>query len=116
LESGNEVLLNSFLENRQKIILSNYREKLRDVKDEDKLLKLAALRKVDNYFPEIRKIDDSTSELIELNCPVLKIAMKNGKACTLENRMFAALLDADVESVHKKIDGNGACRFIIRKR
>ncbi|MCL5787930.1 MAG: winged helix-turn-helix transcriptional regulator [Candidatus Thermoplasmatota archaeon] len=116
LESGNEVLLNSFLENRQKIILSNYREKLRDVKDEDKLLKLAALRKVDNYFPEIRKIDDSTSELIELNCPVLKIAMKNGKACTLENRMFAALLDADVESLHKKIDGNGACRFIIRKR
>jgi predicted ArsR family transcriptional regulator len=86
------------------------------VKEEDRLLKLATLRKVDNYFPEIRKIDDSTSELLELNCPILKIAMKNGKACSLESHMFGALLDADVDSVHKKINGNGACKFIIRKK
>lgn len=116
METGNENLLNSFLEKRQKTVLSDYREKLREVKEEDRLLKLATLRKVDNYFPEIRKIDDSTSELLELNCPILKIAMKNGKACSLESQMFGALLDADVDSVHKKINGNGACKFIIRKK
>lgn len=116
MESGNESLINSFLEERQKVVLSSYREKLKNVKDDDKLFKLAALRRVDNYFPEIRKIDENTSELIELNCPILKIAMKNGKACTLETTMFGALLEAHVESIHKKINGNGACRFIIRKQ
>ncbi|MCI2413005.1 MAG: winged helix-turn-helix transcriptional regulator [Thermoplasmatales archaeon] len=116
MENGNETLINSFLEQRQKIVLSRYREKLKNVRDEDKLMTLAALRKVDNYFPEIRKIDNNTSELVELNCPILKIAVKNGKACTLETSMFGALLEANVESIHKKINGNGACRFIIRKQ
>jgi predicted ArsR family transcriptional regulator len=115
-DNGNEEILNSFLRDRQIKTIGRYMEFLRNSSGNDRLLKLASLRKSDNYFPELRQVDDSTSELLELNCPILKVAMRNGYACSLENEMFSRVLDADVESMHKKINGMGACKFIIRAR
>ena len=115
-DNGNEEILNSFLRDRQIKTIGRYMAFLRNSSGNDRLLKLASLRKSDNYFPELRQVDDSTSELLELNCPILKVAMRNGYACSLENEMFSRVLDADVESMHKKINGMGACKFIIRAR
>ena len=115
-DTGNEEVLNSFLRERQKKNIAAYREVLRNSRGEERIMKLAALRKTDHYFPEVTHLDQDTSELVELNCPVLKIAMRNGYACALETEMFSLLLDADVKSLHKKIDGIGACKFLIRAR
>ncbi len=115
-DNGNEEILNSFLKERQKKTIGRYLEVLRNTSGTDRIMKLAFLRKSDNYFPELKQVDESTSELLELNCPILKVAMRNGYACTLENELFSRVLDADVESMHKKINGMGACKFIIRAR
>lgn len=116
IESGNETLLNRFLRDRQKKFLSIYREKLGHLTGDERIMKLASLRKADHYYPEVHKNNDSTTELLELNCPIFRVAKKNGVACSLENEMFEILLDSHIEATHKKIDGMGACRFLIHSR
>lgn len=115
LDSGHEEILNDFLKERFRAVRAEYLKRLSGKEGDLRIRELAKLRRNDNYYPEIRKMNDSTTELTEYNCPIFKIAEKNGMACHLEKVLFEDVLNMSVETKHRQVEGHGSCKFLIRK-
>ncbi|MEM3676216.1 MAG: metalloregulator ArsR/SmtB family transcription factor [Thermoplasmataceae archaeon] len=114
-DTGHEDILNDFLKERFKNTRIDYLKKLAGKDGDARIRELAKLRRNDNYYPEIRKINDGITELTEYNCPIFKIAEKNGFACQLEKVLFEEVLNMSVETRHRQVEGLGSCKFLIRK-
>ena len=76
---------------------------------------LAVLRRSADYYPEVKKSQENF-ELTEYNCPILSISKNFGIACSLETQMFSQVLDANVKSTHRQVNGYSACRFLISRK
>src|SRR5439155_11611 len=62
---------------------------------------------------EDKKHGSSKFEILEHNCPIIAIAENYWEACTVENEMFRKVLDVNVETTHRVVDGANVCRFLI---
>ncbi len=71
------------------------------------------LRDQEGYIAEDKKHGFSKFEILEHNCPIIAIAENYWEACTVENEMFRKVLDANVETTHRVVDGANVCRFLI---
>ncbi len=113
--SGNEELVEDFLRKRYESYRMRYETELFPVDGDGKIKKLLNLREKEDYMPELHKLSQTKYELLERNCPIFKIAAKYPVACSLEENLFSNVLEMDVESSHRQVDGSGICRFLIRK-
>jgi DeoR family suf operon transcriptional repressor len=104
-----------FLRNRYSEVEKFYKNALTSLTESQKVEKLAQLRQIENYFPELKKKGNDTFELLEFNCPIYRVANLFGEACSMERDLFKNVLDMDVESTHRQVNGFGTCRFLIRK-
>lgn len=115
-KTGNGKLAEDFLKERYIKVKDEYRERLSRVKPEKRVEELTRIREEENYFPELKSTGNGAFELLEYNCPIFRVADKFGIACSLETRMFASVLDSDVSSTHRQVDGSDVCRFLIKKK
>ncbi len=115
-EKGHGDIIESFLKDRYQSIRIEYSKKLYALDQDKKIEALVKLREDENYFPEHNKLNNQTDELLEYNCPIFRISNRFGIACSLETSLFSSVLDMDVKSTHRQVDGSGLCRFLISKR
>ena len=115
-EKGQGDIIESFLKDRYQTIRIEYSKKLYGLDQDKKIEALVKLREDENYFPEHNKLNNQTDELLEYNCPIFRISNRFGIACSLETSLFSSVLDMDVKSTHRQVDGSGLCRFLISKR
>ncbi len=113
--TGNSKLLEDFLKDRYLKVKTEYSGHMRKKGLEEKVNELATLRRKEDYYPEIKKSQENF-ELTEFNCPILCISKNFGIACSMETEMFSQVLDANVKSTHRQVNGYSACRFLISKR
>jgi DeoR family suf operon transcriptional repressor len=98
---------------RQSETLPVYKEQVNGETLADRVHQLAQLRDRDGYIAEDKKTGPSKFEILEHNCPIIAIAENYWEACTVENEMFRKVLDANVETTHRVVDGANVCRFLI---
>jgi predicted ArsR family transcriptional regulator len=101
------------LRRRQSQVMPVYKEKVNAETLADRVHQLTQLRDQDGYMAEHKKAGSSKFEILEHNCPIIAIAENYWEACTVENEMFRRVLDANVETTHRVVDGANVCRFMI---
>ena len=101
------------LRRRQSETLPGYKEQVNANTLAGRVHQLAQLRDHDGYMAEDKKTGSSKYEILEHNCPIIAIAEDYWEACTVENEMFRKVLDANVETTHRVVDGSNVCRFLI---
>jgi len=116
IDNNKGKFVEDFLKKRYEETRVSYLRKLAGMDGGKKLEALVRLRDEENYFPVMNKLNSDVTELLEYNCPIYKIANKFGIACSLETSLFSSVLDMDVTSTHRQVDGTGLCRFLITKR
>ncbi len=104
------------LRRRQSETLPGYKEQVNAETLADRVHQLAQLRDRDGYIAEDKKAGSSRFEILEHNCPIIAIAENYWEACTVENELFRKVLDANVETTHRVVDGANVCRFLITPR
>ncbi len=112
-ETGKRDVIVDFLKRRYGDVEAHYRNELSGKTGQERLEALARLRHLENYFPELRRIQGSKYELLEFNCPIYSISKKFSEACDLERRLFQNVLKMKVDTTHTQINGHGTCRFLI---
>ncbi|MCL4341638.1 MAG: transcriptional regulator [Candidatus Thermoplasmatota archaeon] len=115
-ETGNGDLVEHFLNERYDQTRLEYEKRMSHIQPDKRLQELVRIRQEENYYPLLKTSSSGTFELQEFNCPIYQISRHFGVACGLETRLFSSVLDMDVESTHRQVDGHGVCRFIIRER
>ena len=101
------------LRRRQSETLPGYKEQVNANNLAGRVHQLAQLRDRDGYMAEDKKTGSSKYEILEHNCPIIAIAEDYWEACTVENEMFRKVLNANVETTHRVVDGANVCRFLI---
>lgn len=104
------------LRDRNKETSKRYENILKGETLSERVANLRTLRDKEGYMAEQNKVSDDSFELLEYNCPIFRIAEQYGFTCNLEREMFENLLVADVDSIHRVVDGQNVCRFLISKR
>ena len=97
-------------------VQAEYKKNLSGKTLEEKVTSLRKLRDKDGYMAEQKNISQDSFELLEYNCPILRIADQYSFTCGLEKEMFENILDSNVTTSHRVIDGGNVCRFIISKK
>ena len=77
---------------------------------------MARIREEEDYYPELKETGKGNYELLEYNCPIFQVARKFGVACSLESQLFSSVLQMDVDTTHRQVNGSDVCRFLIRQR
>ncbi len=113
-ETGHSDLMEQFLRDRYEQIRIDYEKRLSHLGKDQKIQELVRMREDESYFPVLRDMGHDTFDLQEFNCPIYQISRYFGIACNLETSLFSSVLDMDVESTHRQVDGHGVCRFLIR--
>ncbi len=113
--TGHEKIIEEFLKDRYSKVRSEYISDMTGKELDARVKKLALLRQKSGYYPELKKSQENY-EMVEYNCPILAISKHFGIACSMETGMFENVLDAEVKSTHRQVNGYGACRFLISKR
>jgi predicted ArsR family transcriptional regulator len=101
------------LRRRQSETLPSYKQQVNAETLAGRVHQLAELRDREGYIAEDKKTGSSKFEILEHNCPIIAIAENYWEACTVENEMFRKVLDANVETTHRVVDGANVCRFLI---
>jgi predicted ArsR family transcriptional regulator len=114
-DRGEGELIKMFLRERYARLMEQYHETLSTREFEDKVTLLSELRTQEGYMAELKKTGKGF-ELVEYNCPILKVASFFGEACNLEAHLFSSLLEAEVNNTHRQVDGCDMCRFVIKPR
>ena len=104
------------LKDRNNEVNENYKSKIQGDSLEEKIGSLRLLRDQEGYMAELHNLSSDSFELLEFNCPIFKIAEQYSITCQIEQEMFENLLDANVESKHRVVNGDNVCRFLIQKR
>jgi predicted ArsR family transcriptional regulator len=112
--SGNEKILEAFLRDRYEKVQIEYSRAMVGKDLGQRVNTLAEFRRDAEYYPQVKKSKENY-ELTEFNCPILSIAKNFSIACSLETKMFSSVLDANVNSTHRQVNGYPACRFLISK-
>lgn len=103
------------LKRRQDEVFQEYNEKLEHLEFEEKIEELAKIRDQDGYMVELNMVPNSSGyELMEYNCPILSIADEYYEACVVEEELFEDLLNANVETTHRTVNGDHVCRFFVK--
>ncbi|WP_337861081.1 winged helix-turn-helix transcriptional regulator, partial [Ferroplasma sp.] len=113
--TGNGKILEGFLKDRYDKVRIEYSSAMPGKNLEQKVNDLARFRRNADYYPEVKKSQENF-ELTEYNCPILSISKIFGIACSMETEMFSNVLDADVKSTHRQVNGSSVCRFLISKK
>ena len=114
--SGNKELVDTFLKERYGSVRVDYEKRLSRVPLDQKVQELARIREEENYYPELKATGKESYELLEYNCPIFKISKRFGIACSLESQLFSSVLQMDVNTTHRQVNGSDVCRFLIRKK
>jgi predicted ArsR family transcriptional regulator len=101
------------LRRRQSETLSGYKQQVTADTLAGRVHQLAGLRDHEGYMAEDKKFGSFKFEILEHNCPIIAIAENYWEACTVENEMFRKVLDANVETTHRVVDGANVCRFLV---
>jgi predicted ArsR family transcriptional regulator len=104
------------LRRRQKQTAEEYQKYMEGKSLPERVKTLADLRNKEGYMAEMKGTYENGYELYEYNCPILAVADKYFESCTLERKLFASILDADVETTHRVVDNDYVCRFVIKKK
>jgi predicted ArsR family transcriptional regulator len=104
------------LRRRQQQTAEDYQKYMEGKSLPERVKILADLRNKEGYMAEMKRTHGSGYELYEYNCPILAVADKYFESCTLERKLFASILDADVETTHRVVDNDYVCRFVIKKK
>ena len=116
VDHGHRDLAVQFLRERYEMMQTEYAKSLSGLTYEKRLEKLSDLRDSAGYMAELKRIPSGMYELVEFNCPIFQIASVLDEACSLESMMFKNVLDSDVQTTHRVVEGRGYCRFLINKR
>ncbi len=114
--TGNGNLAEDFLKERYSRVRDEYAERISRANPEDRVEELTKIREEENYYPELKSTGSGSYELLEYNCPIFKVSNRFGIACSLETNLFSSVLDADVTSTHRQVNGSDVCRFLIKKK
>ncbi|MGC8505152.1 MAG: helix-turn-helix transcriptional regulator [Thermoplasmata archaeon] len=101
---------------REQKLVEPYANDLDSINLEKRIDKLSSLRESEGYMPQWSKKSNESFEFLEFNCPIIAISGKYIEACQAEKNLFSKVLDAEVESTHKIVEGSRACRFLIMDR
>lgn len=103
------------LKQRNRETKEKYNQELVGNTLEERLTCLRSIRDNEGYMAELNKLSENTHELLEYNCPIFKIAEKYSVTCTFEQEMFEELLNANIDTKHRVVNGDNVCRFLITK-
>lgn len=115
-KTGNNDLVTKFLSERYSSVRLDYEKQLSKFNDREKVQELSRIREKENYYPELKETGKDGFELLEYNCPIFEISRKFGVACSLETQLFASVLQMEVNSTHRQVNGSDVCRFLIKKK
>jgi predicted ArsR family transcriptional regulator len=105
------------LRERQNELFNKYYERLKNLDFDKQVKELARIRDEEGYIAESKKSGTGGKHvLLEYNCPIIHIAEKHWKACSVETELFEKLLDANVETTHTAAKGDLICKFLIKER
>jgi predicted ArsR family transcriptional regulator len=104
------------LRERQNELFNKYYTRLKKLNFDKQVKELAKIRDEEGYIAESRSKSDGKHVLLEYNCPVIDIAEKHWKACSVEAELFEKLLDVSVDATHTAVKGDSICKFVINKR
>jgi DeoR family suf operon transcriptional repressor len=87
---------------------------------EQKLEKLAEIRRAEGYVTEWFPVEDGGDQAIpsfiftEYNCAIAHVAESFPSVCGHELEMFAAVLDCPVERTHWMVNGEHRCGYLVK--
>ncbi|OIP71764.1 MAG: iron-sulfur cluster biosynthesis transcriptional regulator SufR [Oscillatoriales cyanobacterium CG2_30_44_21] len=87
---------------------------------EQKLEKLAEIRRAEGYVTEWFAVEDSHQTnpsfvFTEYNCAIAHVAESFPSVCGHELEMFASVLDCPVERTHWMVDGEHRCGYLVKE-
>ena len=116
VDHGHRDLAVQFLKERYAFMQTEYAKSLSGLTYEKRLEKLSEMRDSAGYMAELKGMPSGMHELVEFNCPIFQVASVLEEACSLESMMFKNVLDSDIQTTHRVVEGRGYCRFLINKR
>ncbi|WP_077622988.1 helix-turn-helix transcriptional regulator [Sediminibacillus massiliensis] len=110
---GNDSVDQLFTKREQRLT-RQYAARMENKLPHEKMTELASIQREKGYMPNITKLDQSTYELTEYNCPIMAVAKEFKVACRCETSMFQNVLQTDdVKRTSCKTEGNDHCKFLI---
>lgn len=115
-EQVGEAGLRKVVERCYRITEVRYRRTLAEAREPlERLRRLAAMREVDGYMPELQRVDEPTWSLIKHHCPIWAAVKVARVCCDCELGLLQRLLpEASVELKSTLRDGGHRCEFRVR--
>ncbi|WP_110928715.1 helix-turn-helix transcriptional regulator [Bacillus massiliglaciei] len=111
-----EESIQELFKKRESRLIQEYSDRLqkRGTPDE-KLDEMVTIQNEKGYMADLSKIDDSTYELTEYNCPILSVAKEFKVACRCETDLFKNILGTDnVTRTCCQTQGDSHCKFLLK--
>lgn len=108
--------INQLFDRRKERLSQSYKSSMANKRSHSEKIKtFAKLQDEKGYMSQLNKINDSTYELMEYNCPILAVANQFKLACQRETSLIKSVLGAEsVERIMCRADGEAHCRFMIK--
>ena len=114
-EIHGEESIRLLFEKRENRLTQEYKNRIQQKTTSEKIEEIVKIQNEKGYMASASKIDNSTFELIEYNCPIYSIAQEYKTACLCETEMFKNVLGTEhVRRVSCKTEGDYHCKFTLK--
>ncbi|MCM3389432.1 helix-turn-helix transcriptional regulator [Ureibacillus chungkukjangi] len=114
-EIHGEESIQLLFEKRENRLTQEYKNRMNEKTASEKIEEIVKIQNEKGYMASASKLDDSTFELIEYNCPIYSVAQEFKTACRCETEMFKNVLETEhVRRVSCKTEGDHHCKFKLK--
>ncbi len=117
LSTGREELVEEFFLARAKSGYAGVADRLEKLDPAERRRAAVEIMTESGYMPELSEDSDTGDTVIRLcNCPLRSVVAVTRLPCRTEERLLAALVDAEIERFAYMPDGDDSCSYRIESR
>jgi predicted ArsR family transcriptional regulator len=115
-QTGGSEWIGRMFEGRRDKLKARYMKRMEGKALGERVAELADIQNSGGYMADWEPSEEADRYVLhEYNCPIAQVAQRYRQACQCERRLFADLLDADVERTECLADGGARCTYVIRR-
>jgi predicted ArsR family transcriptional regulator len=112
--SGPEMVSTIFSRWKDKLV-AYARTRLDGLPFDEKVHKLKELLEAEGFMPDLEHPEPGVYVIQQHNCPILKVSSRYGEVCHFEHDVYREVLDAPVERMQRRVDGDYCCAYRITR-
>lgn len=110
--SGPEMVATIFARWKDKLV-AFARSQLDGLPFDEKMHKLKELLENEGFMPEIESEENGIYLIHQHNCPIFKVSSRYGEVCHFEQEVYREVLEAPVERIQRRVDGDYCCAYRV---